>query len=109
MGLKKVRIANLPPEIPDRMVRDTLAQYGGVRAITEEQWTKAYGYRVSNGVRIVEMSLQKHLPSHMNIANNRVLVSYEGQPSTCYGCGDTGHQYQDCSQRKSIPTNDKVT
>jgi hypothetical protein len=36
MGLKKVRIANLPPEIPDRMVRDTLAQYGEVRAITEE-------------------------------------------------------------------------
>jgi hypothetical protein len=109
MGLKKVRIANLPPELADRMVRDTLAQYGEVRAITEEQWTNAYRYRVSNGVRIVEMSLRKHLPSHMNIANNRVLVSYEGQPSTCYGCGDTGHQYQECPQRKSIPTNDKVT
>jgi hypothetical protein len=33
------------------------------------------------------MAIRKHLPSTMHIANNRVLVSYEGQPATCYGCG----------------------
>jgi hypothetical protein len=78
MGLKKVRIANLPPEVPNRTVRDTLAQFGEVRERTEGQWTKAYRYQVSNGIRIVEMSLRKHSPSHMNITNNRALVSYEG-------------------------------
>jgi hypothetical protein len=108
MGLKKVRIANLPPEVPDGTVRDTLAQYGEVRAITEDQWTKGYRYQVSNGIRIVEMSLRKHLPSHMNIANKRGLVSYEGHPSTCYGCRDTGHQYHECPQWKPTPNNDEA-
>jgi hypothetical protein len=37
MGLKKVRIANLLPEVPDRTMRDTLAHYDEVRAITVEQ------------------------------------------------------------------------
>jgi len=37
-------------------------------------------------------------PQHMTIAGNRVLVSYEGQPMTCYGCGDTGYLYQFCPQ-----------
>jgi hypothetical protein len=109
MGLKKVRIANLPPEVPNSTVRDTLAQYGEVREITEHQLTKAYRYHVSNGIRIVGMSLRKHLPSHMNIVNNRVLVSYEGIPATCYGCGETGHQYHECPERKPIPNNDEVT
>jgi hypothetical protein len=90
MGLKKVRIANLPPEVPDRTVRDTLAQYGEVRTITEEQWTKAYIYRVSNGVRIVDMSLRKHVPSHMSIAGKRVLVSYECQLPPVMDVGERG-------------------
>jgi hypothetical protein len=50
------------------------------------------------------MHLKIHLPSHMTIAGNRVIVSYEEQPATCYGCNDTGHQYQDCPRRKrSVP------
>jgi hypothetical protein len=85
MGLKKLKIADVPLEVPDRTMRDTLAQYGEVKAITEDQWTKAYRYQVSNGIRIVEISLRKHLPSHMNIANNRILVSNEVQSSNCYG------------------------
>jgi hypothetical protein len=98
MGIKKIRIANLPPEIPDRTLRDILTTYGDVKSITEEQWTKSYRYKVSNGIRIIEMAIRKHLPSNMHIANNRVLVSYEGQPATCYGCGGVGYQYQGCPQ-----------
>ena len=29
------------------------------------------------------------------------MTSYEGQPSTCYRCGDTGHMYQGCPKRKN--------
>jgi hypothetical protein len=28
------------------------------------------------------------------------LISYEGQPSTYYGCKETGHVYQDCPRRR---------
>jgi hypothetical protein len=46
LGVKRVRIANLPPEIPDRTLRNALTKYGEVRRITEEQWLKIYRYSV---------------------------------------------------------------
>ena len=92
MGIRKVRKANLPPEVPDRTIRNNLAKYGEVKDIKEELWAKACRYKVSNGIRIVEMNLKLHLPSHMINAGHRVLVSYYGQPSTCYACNGLGHQ-----------------
>jgi hypothetical protein len=52
MGIRKVRIANLPPEVPVRTIKDNLAEYGEVKDIKEELWKKAYRYKVSNGIRI---------------------------------------------------------
>jgi hypothetical protein len=31
-----------------------------------------------------------------------VLVSYEGQPTNCYGCGETGHFNQVCLKRQIV-------
>ena len=36
----------------------------------------------------------------MLIAGNRVLISCEGQPATCYGCGAIGHLHQVCPLRR---------
>lgn len=33
MGMPKIRIANLPPEVNDRMIKDALVKYGEVRDI----------------------------------------------------------------------------
>jgi len=44
--VKRVRIANLPTEIPDRTIRDALTKYGEVKRITEEQWSRIYRYLV---------------------------------------------------------------
>jgi hypothetical protein len=101
MGMRKVQIANLAPEIPDSVVRAALTKYGDVRDITEEKWARQYRYAVSNGIRVANMSLKTHVPSHLVIAGTRVLVSYEGQPVTCYNCNATGHQYMDCPHRRS--------
>ena len=38
----------------------------------------------------------------MAMASNRVLVSYEGQPPTCYGCNDIGHKYHECPRRRQM-------
>jgi hypothetical protein len=66
----------------------------------DEVWSRMYRYKVASGIKVATMNLSKHLPSHMSIAGHRVLVSYEGQPSTCYGCGDTGDMHQDCPNRR---------
>jgi hypothetical protein len=77
-----------------------MAKYGEITEIVEEQWSKAYRYTVSNGIRIATITLTKHIPSVLNIDGVRLLISYEGQPLTCFGCGETGHQYQNCSHKR---------
>ena len=85
MGIKRVRVSNLPPEVPKDTLHESLASFGKLLNIHAETWAKIYRYSVSNGVRQVVMHLTRHLPSHMTIAGYRVLLSYEGQPPTCYG------------------------
>jgi hypothetical protein len=86
---------------PNGILYDVLKQYGIVGQITDEHWDSRYKYRVENGIRIVDMILQKHIPSHMSLIGNRILLSYEGQPITCYGCSTSGHLYNDCPKLKN--------
>ena len=101
MGTKRVRIANLPPEVPDDALRTALTPFGTVMAIQDEMWSKTYRYVVANGIRLATIMLTKHVPSHLTVSGHRVLLSYEGQPTTCYGCGETGHLYPTCPQRQT--------
>ena len=88
-----------PPEISDRAIKMGLSKYGEIKEIQEETWSRAYRYSVANGIRIVVISLTQHIPSHVILTGYRTLISYEGQPTTCYGCNGTGHLYQDCTRR----------
>jgi hypothetical protein len=45
----------------------------------------------------------------MAMANNIVLVTYEGQPQTCYGCNNRGQQLQECPTRKQNETRQTKT
>jgi hypothetical protein len=100
MGIKTIRIANLPPEVNERGTANILSRYGEVKDLRDEAWSKSYRYKISNGIRIATMNLKEHIPSYMTIASHKVLISYEGQPATCYGCNNTGHQFQDCPTRR---------
>jgi hypothetical protein len=102
MGIRTVRIANLPPEVTDNTISSILSRYGEVKGVKEERWSRTYRYKIPNGIRLVTLNLRMHIPSYLNIANNRVLLSYEGQPITCYGCGTTGHLYQECPARLTV-------
>ena len=44
MGVRRIRIANLPPEVPDRTIREMLTKYDEVNDITEDAWSRAYRY-----------------------------------------------------------------
>ena len=48
--------------------------------------------------------LSQRIPSHLTVDGHRVLLSYEGQPATCYGCGDIGHLYPTCPRRQKRGT-----
>lgn len=96
MGTKCIRIENLPSEVSNDTLRATLAPYGKFMDIQDERWSKANRYAVANGVLLVTMLLSRHVPSHLTVAGHRVLLSYEGQPATCYGCGEVNHTYKGC-------------
>ena len=78
----------------------TLAQYGSVMSIQDEVWARSYRYSMANGIPQANMSLSQHIPSHLTVAGHRVLISYKGQPATCYGCGGTDHLYQACPKKQ---------
>jgi hypothetical protein len=102
IGTHRIRLANLPPELSGSIICTALAPYGVIQSIQDENCSKNYRYAVANRIRIVTMTLNKHLPSHVTIAGYRALVSYEGQPETCYGRGETDHMYQVCPKRRSV-------
>ena len=56
-----------------------------------EIWSHLYRYPVVNGIYPAMISLAKHIPSHLTVADQRVLVSYDKQTMPC--C-ETGHLYQ---------------
>ena len=76
--MRRVRVACLPPEVEDRTLKMALSGYGEIRDIQPETWPNVYRYHVPNGVRVVSMSLVKHIPSHVVVAGHRGLISYEG-------------------------------
>jgi len=100
MGMRRIRLANLPPEVTESNIRAAMASYGEIVSIKDEMWSKAYRYKVANGVKIIAMKLAKHLPSQMNIAGHRAVPSYDGQPVACYGCGHSGHVNELCIKRR---------
>ena len=57
LGMRKVRIANLPPEVPDAVIRTVLSSYGEVQGVQAETWSRAYRYTIANGIRIASITL----------------------------------------------------
>jgi hypothetical protein len=102
MGTKRVRLSNLPPELPAHVIQQALSKYGDVRQIASEMWNQTYRLTVDSGVRFATVTLTTHIPSHIYINGYRALVSYDTQPLTCYKCNETGHMYTDCPKKKSI-------
>ena len=99
LGTKRIRVANLPPEVPDEVLRVALQPYGKVVTVSGETWSKAYRYQVPNGIRNVLIMMSKHAPATMTVAGSKILLSYEGQPLTCYSCGQEGHVASTCATR----------
>jgi hypothetical protein len=108
IGMRRVRVANLPPEVADKTLKMAISTYGGIQDIQPETWSNAYRYPVAHGIRMVTMILGRHIPSHLVLAGYRTLISYEGQPTTCYGCNEPGHLYTACPHRRRVRVEDRL-
>jgi hypothetical protein len=62
MGTRRIRLANLPPELSGSIIRTALVPYGVIQPIQDENWSKNYRVTVANGIRIATMTLNKYLP-----------------------------------------------
>jgi hypothetical protein len=100
LGGRRIRIANLPPEMPRMTIIRALETYCKVADIKDEMWSQTYHYKVSSGILlIVNIELTKRIPSHLTIGGYRALVSYDRQPTTCCTCNESGHFIQNCPRR----------
>jgi hypothetical protein len=97
VGHREIRIAGLPPEVPDNVLQAALDKYGDSRGYSRQSWSKQYRYQMSNGVRVVTILLKRHITSVLNIAGTRALISYAVQEMTCYTCHDPGHLSKHCT------------
>jgi hypothetical protein len=102
LGTKRVRLANLPPQLSTRTIHQALGKYGEVRDVVAEIWNNTYRFTVDSGVHIATVTLTTHILSHIYINGYRALVSYDSQPVTCYKCNETGHMYMDCPKKKTV-------
>ena len=103
-GMDMKRIANLPPVVPNDTLRATLTPYGKIMGIQTEMWSKAYRHSVFKDIRQVTIILRRHVLSHLTVAAHNLLLSYEAQVATCYGCGEAVHIYQGCPARQKSRT-----
>jgi hypothetical protein len=70
LGLRKVRIANLPHEVAERHIRMAFPKYGDVCDIQSDTWSNNYRYPVAKGIRIAPINLIQHIPSHLILAGH---------------------------------------
>lgn len=100
MGIRYIKVYNLPTEVPNHNIGLHLEPYGHVLDIIDDVWSGQFRYAVPNGVRTVKIALKKHIPSYQDIAGHRVLITYAGQPITCALCHVTGHLRADCPKQR---------
>jgi hypothetical protein len=101
LGHRTVRVANLHPETSDTAIRTAIEYYGDVKSITDEQWSPTYRYEVANGMRYVNIILKRQITSRITVHGLRADITYEGQPTTCFTCAETGHQAGDCPYKRT--------
>lgn len=109
MGLKTLRIFELPFEITAEQINSVLQDYGTVVSNVAEKWSTLQKFPVLNGVRQVKIDMIKHIPSYITVCGYRAIVIYDGQPRTCAACGSTTHVRAQCIQRRvtQIPAGEK--
>ena len=72
---RRVRVSTLiTPAVTEAQITNVISTYGDVKKIHDEVWSHAYRFKVKTGVRLVDIGLKKHIPSHIKIDGHRALI-----------------------------------
>lgn len=95
-----VRIHQVGIDVPDDVITEALRPFGIIQGPPRmECWPDKMPYPVLSGVRAVRIQLRRSIPSFIDIAGQRVLVTYPGQIRTCMVCSSTEHLRNECTRR----------
>ena len=96
-----VRVLDLPWRMPHSAVMKALSPYGTFVGDMEYEFWRRNNKRlnVSNGTRVVKMTVTKNIPSFLNIEGCAAVVTYPSQQRTCAWCNGP-HLVKDCQKKK---------
>ena len=100
VGSRRILVSPLPSHVTETQITNGMSTYGYIKKIHDEVSLHAYRFKVKPGVRLVDISLRKHIHSQIKLDGHRAVISYEGQPMTFYRCSEQGHQINGYQSRK---------
>ncbi|KAJ4425751.1 hypothetical protein ANN_27374 [Periplaneta americana] len=94
-----VRVLNIPPEVPNERLHNVFQNYGKVKQIDSEKWSSRYRFHVDTGIRLVNIVIDKPIPSTIIVATYEAYVTYSCQEQSCFICGGLSHLRNTCPNR----------
>ena len=87
-----VKILYVPSEVHNKMVAESLAQYGTVETIEREMLLGQGFPTIETGTRIAKMmDIKSDIPRKSRIAEFPVEIRHKGQLPQCFRCRQLGH------------------
>jgi hypothetical protein len=75
MGIKSIRMANFPLEVPENKIQAAIAPYGKIISLRSKVWARTYRYVVPNVIRQINVTAASHpVTSHNSWTQSVVIV-----------------------------------
>ena len=104
-----VKVYGLSMDVYDSTLKKALSAYGNITEGKKHQLRlngkvdEEFGH-VSNGDRVMYMTIDRNIPRRLLIANDWVTIWYVGQQKTCGKCGEE-HKTEECTRMKCYKCN----
>lgn len=101
---KFVRLSGVPQNMKKGVIEQRFKEFGKVLDTRWERYHVAgdeFLYPVLSTWMIIRMTLDKPIPSYVNVGDYRALVKYIGQKPTCRLCDEPDHIGKQCPRAKT--------